>query len=78
MSEFLNAQSITQQIRSALAEDLGSGDLTAALIDAGARAKVEVICRDQARDELRQMQGSVGRIDLMLQPHKTDGLPLLP
>lgn len=48
MSEFLNTQLIANQIQAALDEDLGSGDLTAALIDANACAKVEVICREQA------------------------------
>ncbi len=39
---------IREQVRIALAEDLGDGDLTAALIDAGARASVQVICREAA------------------------------
>lgn len=39
---------ITSQVQAALQEDLGSGDLTAALIDAGSTSQVEVICRDQA------------------------------
>lgn len=48
MRELPNAQIITSQIQAALAEDIGSGDLTAALIDADACSKVEVVCRDQA------------------------------
>ena len=48
MQALPNAQIITSQIQAALAEDLGSGDLTAALIDADACSKVEVVCRDQA------------------------------
>ncbi|MES9883027.1 MAG: carboxylating nicotinate-nucleotide diphosphorylase [Sedimenticola sp.] len=39
---------ITQQVRLALDEDVGSGDRTAALIPADSRSRVEVICREAA------------------------------
>ena len=39
---------IREQVRIALAEDLGDGDLTAALIDAASEADVRVICREPA------------------------------
>ncbi|MCB1759191.1 MAG: carboxylating nicotinate-nucleotide diphosphorylase [Gammaproteobacteria bacterium] len=39
---------ITGQVRLCLEEDLGSGDLTAGLIDAASVSSVEVICRQQA------------------------------
>ena len=39
---------IAAQVRIALDEDLGSGDLTAALIAADAEASVQVMCREQA------------------------------
>ncbi len=43
-----DSQIITRQIQAALAEDLGSGDLTATLIDADERSRVEVTCRERA------------------------------
>lgn len=48
MAKLPDAHLITSQIQAALAEDLGSGDLTAALINVDARSKVEVTCREQA------------------------------
>ncbi len=39
---------IERQVRQALDEDLGSGDLTAALVPAGSRARCEVISRQDA------------------------------
>jgi len=39
---------IETQVRAALAEDIGTGDLTAALLPAEARARAEVITRDDA------------------------------
>ncbi|MBA1330367.1 nicotinate-nucleotide pyrophosphorylase, partial [Candidatus Endoriftia persephone str. Guaymas] len=39
---------ISAQVALALEEDLGCGDLTALLIDAGSVSRVEVICREQA------------------------------
>ena len=45
MAESTDRTSIIQR---ALAEDLGSGDLTARLIDVQARAAAEVVCRDEA------------------------------
>jgi len=42
------AEVIARQVRICLEEDLGSGDLTAGLIDAAAVAQVEVICREEA------------------------------
>jgi nicotinate-nucleotide pyrophosphorylase (carboxylating) len=42
------AETIARQVRAALEEDLGSGDLTAALIPASARSRVTLTCREQA------------------------------
>jgi nicotinate-nucleotide pyrophosphorylase (carboxylating) len=39
---------IAADVARALAEDIGTGDLTAALIDADARARARVVCREQA------------------------------
>ena len=39
---------IEADVARALAEDIGTGDLTAALIDAGAQARARIICREQA------------------------------
>jgi len=39
---------IETDVARALAEDIGTGDLTAALIDAGAPARARIICREQA------------------------------
>ncbi len=41
-------QDIQAQVRLALAEDLGTGDRTAALIPADARSRVRVVCREAA------------------------------
>ena len=41
-------ESITQTVRHALAEDVGSGDISAALIPASARSEAVVICREAA------------------------------
>lgn len=41
-------ESIREQIRLALEEDVGGGDRTAALIPADARSVVQVVCRDKA------------------------------
>jgi nicotinate-nucleotide pyrophosphorylase (carboxylating) len=43
-----DAELISRQVALALQEDLGSGDLTAGLIDAQAVSRVEVICREEA------------------------------
>lgn len=43
-----DASRIAEQVRIALDEDLGSGDLTAALIPQVARAKAQIICRESA------------------------------
>ncbi|MEJ2590242.1 MAG: carboxylating nicotinate-nucleotide diphosphorylase [Candidatus Thiodiazotropha sp.] len=43
-----DAESLQRQVDLALEEDLGSGDLTAGLIDADARSRVEVVCREPA------------------------------
>ena len=49
MSEFSpDPQAVEQNVRAALAEDIGSGDITAALIDAGARARARIITREKA------------------------------
>ncbi|MBA1443337.1 MAG: carboxylating nicotinate-nucleotide diphosphorylase [Chromatiales bacterium] len=39
---------ITRQVRDALDEDIGSGDLTAGLLDEDAVSRVEVVCRQSA------------------------------
>ncbi|WP_177419501.1 carboxylating nicotinate-nucleotide diphosphorylase [endosymbiont of Lamellibrachia barhami] len=39
---------ITRQVRDALDEDIGSGDLTAGLLDENAVSRVEVVCRQSA------------------------------
>lgn len=44
----LKQEVVEAQVRLALEEDLGSGDCTAALIPADARARVRVICREAA------------------------------
>jgi nicotinate-nucleotide pyrophosphorylase (carboxylating) len=43
-----DAELIVSQVAAALAEDLGSGDLTATLIQANTESRVEVICRQHA------------------------------
>lgn len=42
------AEDLHRQVAVALLEDLGSGDLTAALVEAGTQSRVEVICREAA------------------------------
>lgn len=41
-------QGLTETVRIALAEDIGSGDITAALIPAGNKATARIVCREQA------------------------------
>ncbi|HEX5960297.1 MAG TPA: carboxylating nicotinate-nucleotide diphosphorylase [Rhodanobacteraceae bacterium] len=41
-------QVIHADVARALAEDIGTGDLTAALIEAGAQAKARIVCREAA------------------------------
>ncbi len=41
-------QQIREQVRAALAEDLGAGDLTAALVPEGARARAGIVAREPA------------------------------
>jgi nicotinate-nucleotide pyrophosphorylase (carboxylating) len=48
MSVQLDAELIRRQVSLTLQEDLGSGDLTANLIDDSAVSRVEIICRQQA------------------------------
>ena len=48
MFKLPDAKLITSQVRAALAEDLGSGDLTAALIQADAQSRLQVTCREEA------------------------------
>jgi nicotinate-nucleotide pyrophosphorylase (carboxylating) len=43
-----NAAQITQDVERAIAEDLGTGDATAGLLPADARAHAELTCRDNA------------------------------
>lgn len=45
---YLNDNLIAEQVKSALAEDVGNGDLTAALIPAGTRASATIISREEA------------------------------
>jgi len=45
---FQSTQYIREQVRQALAEDIGSGDLTAGLIPGQAQARATVICRQPA------------------------------
>ena len=42
------SETITEQVRLALAEDLGDGDRTAALIPQDAASQVQVVCREDA------------------------------
>ena len=42
------AADIAAQVRAALAEDVGGGDLTTALVDAGRRVRGRLLCREQA------------------------------
>lgn len=61
------AADIRQQVRTALAEDIGSGDVSAGLIAADTTAKAELICRQQAvicgipwaNEILQQLDGSI-------------------
>lgn len=46
LPDYLNADLIAAQVQSALAEDLGKGDLTAALIPAGTQASATIISRE--------------------------------
>ncbi|MCU7842694.1 MAG: carboxylating nicotinate-nucleotide diphosphorylase [Candidatus Thiodiazotropha sp. (ex Monitilora ramsayi)] len=48
MSTVPTQEDLYRQVSLALKEDLGSGDLTAALIDANAQSKVEIVCREAA------------------------------
>ncbi|MFD0928434.1 carboxylating nicotinate-nucleotide diphosphorylase [Methylophilus glucosoxydans] len=48
LPDYLNADLIAAQVQSALAEDLGKGDLTAALIPAGTQASAIIISREAA------------------------------
>jgi nicotinate-nucleotide pyrophosphorylase (carboxylating) len=48
MSLQVNQHQISAQVSQALAEDLGSGDLTAALLDPSAAIQAEIICREKA------------------------------
>ncbi|MGN6789621.1 MAG: carboxylating nicotinate-nucleotide diphosphorylase, partial [Rhodanobacteraceae bacterium] len=40
--------SIREDVARALAEDIGTGDVTAALIDPGARVRARIVCREDA------------------------------
>jgi len=48
MMKLPDAGLISSQVSTALAEDLGSGDLTAALIQADAQSRLQVTCREEA------------------------------
>jgi len=43
-----DAEVIASQVKAALVEDIGTGDLTAALIDAKTQSSLQVICREEA------------------------------
>ncbi len=45
--DFLLRQTIQEQVQSALREDIGSGDITAQLIDAETQAIARIICREE-------------------------------
>ncbi|HSI44932.1 MAG TPA: carboxylating nicotinate-nucleotide diphosphorylase [Methylophilus sp.] len=45
---YLNAALIAEQVKAALIEDVGNGDLTAALIPAGTHASATIISREEA------------------------------
>jgi nicotinate-nucleotide pyrophosphorylase (carboxylating) len=45
---YLNASIIAEEVKTALAEDIGAGDLTAALIPAGTSASATIISREDA------------------------------
>ncbi|MBK79676.1 MAG: nicotinate-nucleotide diphosphorylase (carboxylating) [Gammaproteobacteria bacterium] len=63
-------QTVTGNVRAALAEDVGSGDVTAELIEADSRARARVITREQGvfcgepwvRETCRQVSGDI-RVD---------------
>lgn len=48
MSAMPDPDSLRGQVAQALEEDLGSGDITAGLIDANASSRVEILCREAA------------------------------
>jgi nicotinate-nucleotide pyrophosphorylase (carboxylating) len=74
-------EAVTAQVRAALAEDVGSGDVSAELIDADARGQARVITREAGifcgepwvRETCRQISGAV-RIDFGV----NDGDPVTP
>lgn len=45
---YLNVSIIAEEVKTALAEDIGAGDLTAALIPAGTQASATIISREEA------------------------------
>ena len=77
----MNETDIRETVRSALAEDIGGGDITAALIPADSRANAHVVCREPAvlcgrswfTEVFRQLDPGV-RIDWRLE----DGDPIGP
>jgi nicotinate-nucleotide pyrophosphorylase (carboxylating) len=48
LPDYLDQAIITEQVRATLAEDMGNGDLTAALIPAGTQASATIISREDA------------------------------
>jgi nicotinate-nucleotide pyrophosphorylase (carboxylating) len=48
LPDYLDQAIITEQVRATLAEDIGNGDLTAALIPAGTQASATIISREDA------------------------------
>lgn len=71
---FLSPHVLTQQVQAALVEDIGSGDLTAALLSANAKSTATITCREAivvcgipwVEEVLRQLDASV-RFDWTVQ-----------
>jgi nicotinate-nucleotide pyrophosphorylase (carboxylating) len=74
-----SAEEIAAQVQAALAEDVGTGDLTAALVSAETRVTGRVVCREPAvlcgtawfEEVFRQLDA-----DVSVQWHAADGEPL--
>lgn len=48
LSNFMSPASIEEEVRRTLAEDIGAGDVTAALIPAAAKTTATIVCRETA------------------------------
>jgi nicotinate-nucleotide pyrophosphorylase (carboxylating) len=72
---------LPEQVSCALREDIGSGDVTASLIDAGTRARAHILCREAAilcgrawfEETFRQLDPSV-----RIQWHAAEGSAVAP